>query len=247
MLSAKIGYFRPRGFTPLSIAGLGMWWDASVASSVTLNGSTVSQWSDLSGNGRHLLQPTASLQPTYTINARNGLNALTMGASGTDMHTSTSAATQLFSVTSQSIFWALISPTAQNVQARVYTQIVTGQTNDFSGTNFMIPPYLPALTQCSVFAAGATRNTVNFTAGTPLVMSFVHNGTTASNRLNRGTAATSNFTLNTSIGMARIGSGANTTRGTLCEVIVYNNVALGEADRTAVERYLASKWAITVA
>ena len=153
----------------------------------------------------------------------------------------------MFTVTSQSIFWAIVSPTAQNIQARVYTQFVTGQTNDFSGTNYMIPPYFPAANQCAVYAAGSVRNAINFTAGTALVMSFVHNGTTASSRLNRGTATTSNFTLNTAINIARIGNGPNTTRGTLCEVIVYNNVALSETDRTTVERYLANKWAIAVA
>jgi hypothetical protein len=69
---------RPRatGFNPKSINGLAAWYDASVASSITLNGSTVSQWSDLSGNGRHLIQGSASLQPTYNATGLNGKGTL---------------------------------------------------------------------------------------------------------------------------------------------------------------------------
>jgi hypothetical protein len=70
---------RPRatGFNPKSISGLASWYDASVASSITLNGSTVSQWSDLSGNGRHQAQGSASLQPNYSATNANGKPALT--------------------------------------------------------------------------------------------------------------------------------------------------------------------------
>lgn len=70
---------RPRatGFNPKSISGLAAWYDASVASSVTLNGSTVSQWADLSGNGRNQSQATAALQPTYNASGLNGKGTLT--------------------------------------------------------------------------------------------------------------------------------------------------------------------------
>jgi hypothetical protein len=70
---------RPRatGFNPKSIAGLAAWYDASVASSITLNGSTVSQWNDLSGNDRHQVQGSASLQPNYSATNANGKPALT--------------------------------------------------------------------------------------------------------------------------------------------------------------------------
>lgn len=70
---------RPKatGFSPRSISGLAAWYDASNASSITLNGSTVSQWNDLSGNGQHQVQGTASLQPTYSATNANGKPALT--------------------------------------------------------------------------------------------------------------------------------------------------------------------------
>jgi hypothetical protein len=65
------------GFNPKSISGLAAWYDASNAASITLNGSTVSQWNDLSGNDRHQAQGSASLQPNYSATNANGKPALT--------------------------------------------------------------------------------------------------------------------------------------------------------------------------
>lgn len=44
---------RPRstGFNPKSISGLALWLDASDLSTITLNGSNVSEWRDKSGAG----------------------------------------------------------------------------------------------------------------------------------------------------------------------------------------------------
>jgi hypothetical protein len=53
-------------------ASLALWLDAEDAASITLNGSTVSQWRDKSGNGRHVSQSTASAQPEF---AATGLNS----------------------------------------------------------------------------------------------------------------------------------------------------------------------------
>lgn len=75
---------RPRatGFSPKTISGLYAWYDASHPLGVTLNGSTVSQFTDLSGAGLHLSQATASFQPTYTTAGQNGRNCITYTGSG---------------------------------------------------------------------------------------------------------------------------------------------------------------------
>jgi hypothetical protein len=59
-------------WTPARLTNLAMWLDAADESTITLNGSTVSQWNDKSGNGRNASQATAALQPTYTTNGLNG-------------------------------------------------------------------------------------------------------------------------------------------------------------------------------
>lgn len=59
-----------------------MWFDASDSNSFTLNGSSVSEWRDKSGNGRHATQATSGNQPTYTTNTLNGKPVVTFGTGG---------------------------------------------------------------------------------------------------------------------------------------------------------------------
>jgi hypothetical protein len=73
---------RPQ-FDPRRIGGIQLWLDAADKSTVTLNGSTVSEWRDKSGKGTNYSQSTAAYQPGYSEAYKNGLNAVRMGASGT--------------------------------------------------------------------------------------------------------------------------------------------------------------------
>lgn len=54
----------PFSWTPAKVP-TALWLDAADASTITLNNLTVSQWSDKSGNQRHVLQSTAANQPLY--------------------------------------------------------------------------------------------------------------------------------------------------------------------------------------
>lgn len=56
-------------FTPLHLNPQ-LWLDASDDSTITLSGSSVSQWNDKSGNGRNVAQGTAAYQPATST--RNG-------------------------------------------------------------------------------------------------------------------------------------------------------------------------------
>lgn len=51
-------------WTPAAIT-TALWLDAADSSTITLNGSTVSEWRDKSGNARHAAQATAASQPQY--------------------------------------------------------------------------------------------------------------------------------------------------------------------------------------
>lgn len=59
-------------WTPAQLTSLALWLDAEDTSSLMLNGSTVSQWNDKSGNGNHVSNATASTQPTYLATGYNG-------------------------------------------------------------------------------------------------------------------------------------------------------------------------------
>ena len=58
-------------WTPADIT-TALWLDAADASTITLNGSTVSQWSDKSGLGNHAVNATTASQPTYQATGFNG-------------------------------------------------------------------------------------------------------------------------------------------------------------------------------
>ena len=82
-----------------SMLGPALWLDAADASTITLNGSTVSQWSDKSGNGFHVTQATASLQPTYQATGFNSQPTVYFDNSGDEMgcdQTSVSSRGDLF-------------------------------------------------------------------------------------------------------------------------------------------------------
>jgi hypothetical protein len=58
-------------------ADLTLWLDAEDASTITLNGSNVSQWSDKSASAAHGAQATAASQPLYTASGLNGKPVVT--------------------------------------------------------------------------------------------------------------------------------------------------------------------------
>ncbi len=62
---------RSEGFDPNSIAGLKLNVDTQgpVGERFILNGPDISQWTDLSGNGNDLPQPTASKQPLFVASS----------------------------------------------------------------------------------------------------------------------------------------------------------------------------------
>lgn len=76
-------------FAPTDLAGLALWLDASDTSTITHSSGAVSQWDDKSGNGQHVTQGTASLQPATGVETLNGLNVLTR--SGADWRMSRGA------------------------------------------------------------------------------------------------------------------------------------------------------------
>jgi hypothetical protein len=58
-------------FTPTAISNCALWLDAADSSTITIQ-TGVSQWTDKSGQGRHVTQTTTSLQPVYS-SASNAL------------------------------------------------------------------------------------------------------------------------------------------------------------------------------
>jgi hypothetical protein len=59
----------------VGIPGLVAWYDASQISGIA-SGTALSTWTDLSGLGNHLQQPSAASQPIFVKNAQNGLSVV---------------------------------------------------------------------------------------------------------------------------------------------------------------------------
>ncbi len=61
-------------WSPSDMAGLEMWFDAGTQTTGVADGTALAQWDDLSGNARHLVQATGSLQPTAQTGAGDLIN-----------------------------------------------------------------------------------------------------------------------------------------------------------------------------
>ena len=72
---------KKQSWTPARLSNLSLWLDAADASTITLNGSTVSQWNDKSGNGRNISQAVASQQPTWNATGLNSKPTLVFDGS----------------------------------------------------------------------------------------------------------------------------------------------------------------------
>lgn len=85
-ISAANGISPGTPWVPTQLSSRALWLDAADTSSVTLNGSNVSQWNDKSGNAKHAVQATASKQPAYTASLLNGRHGIVFNGSTTGLH-----------------------------------------------------------------------------------------------------------------------------------------------------------------
>jgi hypothetical protein len=65
LLPGLADHARGEPWTPADLSDKALWLDAADAGTITLNGSTVSQWDDKSGNSRNFAQATGANQPAY--------------------------------------------------------------------------------------------------------------------------------------------------------------------------------------
>jgi hypothetical protein len=79
MRNSKLIVITRRLLTPDKIPGINIaaWFSTMESGSVILDGTTASQWSDISGNNRHVTQAIKANQPTYTPDGLNGKPVLT--------------------------------------------------------------------------------------------------------------------------------------------------------------------------
>ena len=247
-------------WTPASIS-TALWLDAADASTITLNGSTVSQWNDKSGNGFNVSQATVSLQPTYEATGLNGkptinnvivnrnLNRTIATSLGNNVGQLSmclvveyaidaaflSNASELFvsSGTSAAATRVALSP---NTGSPVGNQGVCGRRLDTDG-----------------FVGAATSTVSDTLRGSPFFKvgqadyqnAQANHWTNGTQDLTAGVFQTAGNTSSTdSLSLRLFAGAANAPSGTkISEAIIIHNT-LPEADRQKIEGYLAWKWGL---
>jgi hypothetical protein len=223
-------------WTPAALGpALALWLDAADASTITLNGSTVSQWNDKSVNGRNASQATAANQPTYTAVGLGGKPVVTFD--GADDRLVTASTTLGITNSASLIVVAQTSSRSPPEQGVVGSDSLTNRFGLFiTGTNAM--RWNPISGTSTIEATSVT--------GAQILVGTAQSGNSALFRngasIATGTAATVTMVSTPfNIGNMLPGTTLPHFSGPIAEVLVLPS-SLSTADRQLLEGYLAWKW-----
>jgi hypothetical protein len=226
---------------PLTVTGgLILHIDASLASSVTLNGSSVSAITDLSPSAYTIDQTTAANQPSYVTGERNGRNVLRFNAASSHF-LNTSSITIPSSYTSFRVFrrdaFGIHSHGIGNSSGSPndrYDAYWFTDNNTYQKSNASATTHGSANTSTGWFYVTTRRN------GTSSVL-VRRNGSSVAN-ITSGTGVTNAASGSWSrIGSANDGSTIRFTEGDIGELLIYDR-SLSDQEVTDVESYLSGKW-----
>lgn len=206
-------FFGAGPWTPAQLgSALAMWLDAADSSTITLNGSTVSQWSDKSGNSRHVNQPVASAQPAYQSTALNGKPAVVFDGIDDVMN---GTATQT------GFFISILSPGLKSYGASLGFVLKHGLIRNALTNNLFF-------SVASMFLSSSARRngTLSTVLGPETEPAIFSQGGTA---------------LNNALQLGDDDAGGAFTNCKISEVVLLSSNPV-DADRQKLEGYLAWKW-----
>lgn len=216
-------------WTPIELgASLLGWYDASVASSVTTATGGVSQWDDLSGNGKHATQATSGNRPDSVTDGidfvpANNDHLITDVATGTVLRCCAAV---------------LQSDSTTGLRAIVGDRTAVGWLFAINGDKL----HMQVAGVGDILTAGTTAVT---TGGNRIVLG---NSTASTWRVSvNGTAQTGSHSVSVSNSAkaelgARNGGTGTKYDGIFREVVICTNLAT--ADQERLEGYLAWKWGL---
>lgn len=253
MLGLSISPVTPyRIFNPLDLSPV-LWLDSSrgvfsaSGESLAVDGETVEQWQDFSGNANHANQSTADSRPILKTNQLNGYPVLRFDGIN-DFLTVTH--TDLLGITTYTLF-AVVRPTVESSQVMVEKYI--------ANTPF---PYAMRIvgTPANKFShAFYDKSTVTHTVATSNIVgswniltawrddtlriarAFV-NGTQEGGDTTYNQQTTSNTV---DIGIGARPSGASAMTGDIAAILLFPS-ALADVQRLNVERFLATRYGLTI-
>lgn len=236
--------FDPGQLTGLQVwyrASDGLWQESTRATPATANADPVGAWDDLSGNNRHIIQATAGARPTLRTNVVNGQQIVRFDGSNDTLSVVSNLG--MGSNIPFSLFIVFKTTTGSSDAGLFGTTTTAGPSgnvfliNHHAGTNvyFYIDDAQPnySLGTSSFFIVGATWDGTTNTNGIAMYKDGTSQGNTTA-------------TLQPSAGTnGHIGQSTTFFNGDMAEIVLYNRV-LSTAERQSVERYLGSRYAITV-
>jgi hypothetical protein len=228
---------------PASIAGIQAWFDGSDSSTVTLSGTTVTQWRDKSGFGNNTNARGGTT--TFTTNAINGLSALSFNNSWfTGPFATTFSGNQVRALAVASL------TTGSGAYGRIFS-IGRPGVNDFNATDTTFL-FCRNTGQNLMVGRNGSYLTVNLPAySTPFLAQSGHNAATESIGLNgtltpstQNTGVAGNFNV-TSYGIGTNANSGDATywAGFIAEIIYYTT-NLSTTQIQLLEGYLAWKWGL---
>ena len=208
-----------------------MWLDGADQSSMTLSGSSVTQWRDKSGNGYHALPNVGG--SAITMGTLNNLSAITFPAASTAAFLPSSS----LSVGSGGYSVFLIAN---------LTSFASGGTRIYSADGIQAfidvssPPIL------SLYNGGFLSSSFTVIADTPFIYSYTISST-ASGLWKNGISAGTTGGATSIISNFYIGNFNSEARfsftGQMGDFLIFNT-ALTTSQRQQVEGYLAHKWGL---
>ena len=216
-----VGRWSGAPFSPIRIAGLKLWLDASAITGLN-DGDAVGTWTDLSGNGNNATQATASKKPLYKTNIQNGKPAVQFDSVDDGMNT---ALTLTEPYTIFCVELPVGSGFIRTLNGVSGNTLVSGGRND--NTAFLgakVSDYRAA----TVAGAHILELVVTTTGATYLVDGIDHTATST----NHSTFA---------IGLGPNSNVAEPANTKLLEIICYSGT-VSSGDRGVVRAYLKAKW-----
>jgi hypothetical protein len=239
-ISALAGNFP---FSPADLSGLKLWLDADDASTITLNGSDVSQWNDKSVNAYNFAQSTAALQPERTLSGQNGKTVLTFNneaLTNASIDWGSSAST-LFIVAkenSASTGWQNVFTTGTGANGQWGYGIAANSAGNDISLFDIAQAHQPFASEMTNTNADILCFLTAGISGGSITVELFKNGT--ADAINPRTLANTTSAAGASLG--RNAAGNEPYGGTICEIIMYDT-QLSATNREKVETYLKKKWA----
>lgn len=214
-------------FLPSDLAGLKLW--TRFNSGITITGSGVSQWDDVSGNGNHLLQGTDASRPSKEVDGSILFDGIDDAL--------------------KAVAFTLVQPETVYILGKQITW--TNQDRWFDGEDSNSGTLLQNVStpEINLYAGSFLTNSISITLDTDVVISSVLNSDNSVLQLNNDTPSTAG-----TIGAANMGGFTLAGKGgppaqfanvQIKEVIVFNT-AHDETARSQIINYLAGVGGLSI-